>query len=361
MNHIFKIRDIPHGTAKLFFDESGNVDIQRYESSKYPIFKKILDQQLSFFWRPEEINLAKDASDFKTLTEAERHIFTSNLKRQIMLDSIQGRAPSLCYGRIVSDPVLESLIHTWTFFENIHSMSYTHIIRNVYPDPSKIFDEMKEIQEIVKCGDDISSYYDELSDSLNSDNLNHKKIATYLSLVATNALEQIRFQVSFACTFSFGQRNLMNGSSRIVKLIRQDESLHCGITQNLLKLLPKDDAYFEELSSSQVIKDQIKKIYYDVYQQEMEWIDYLFLKGPIFGLTKEELQNYLSWLTAKRMQGMGVDVTFDYPKKDPLPWMNRWIDSENDQPPPQEEEIVSYQTGTVDFNINDDEFKDFEL
>lgn len=358
---IFSLRDIDHNKAKIFFDESGTVDIQRYETSKYPIFKKLLDQQLSFFWRPEEINLSKDAADFKDLTEAEQHVFTSNLKRQILLDSIQGRGPSLCFGRVVSDPIVETLIHTWNFFENIHSLSYTHIIRNVYPDPSKIFDEMRDIEEIVRCGEDVSQYYDSMIEKLDDRYYSSfsKKYSTYMALVATNALEQIRFQVSFACTFSFGQRNLMSGSSRIVKLIRQDEALHCGITQNLLKVIVKEDEEFAKIAED--FKDAVSDIYHDVYKQELEWIEFLFQKGPIFGLTKEELELYLSWLTAKRMQGMGITPNFKFPKKDPLPWMARWIDTEGDQPPPQEEEIVSYQTGTIDFNINESEFEDIEL
>lgn len=350
--HIFKVRDIPHGTAKLFFDESGTVDIQRYETSKYPIFQKLLDQQQSFFWRPTEINLSKDAIDFKQFSRAKEHVFTSNLKRQILLDSVQGRAPSLCYGPIVSDPTLETLIHCWTFFEGIHSQSYTHILRNVYPNPSKVFDEMKEIREIVECGDSVSHYYDELLRYQKELPYGHKttKRALYRSLLETNALEQVRFQISFACTFAFGQQEEMVGSSKIVGLIRQDESLHCAITQNLLKFLPKDDEDFILIAEEE--RSTAKEIYENVRKQELEWIKFLFKEGPIFGLTEEELNNYLDWTVAKRMNQMGLEHNIQMPKTQPLPWLRRWTDGRTEQSAPQSTEIIQYQIGNIDMNID---------
>lgn len=355
---VFKIRNIPHGSAKLFFD--GNVDIQRYETSKYPIFAKLLDQQQSFFWRPTEINLSKDAIDFKQFSKAQEHVFTSNLKRQILLDSVQGRAPTIAYGPIVSDPTLEALIVWWTAMEVIHSQSYTHILRNVYPNPSKVFDEMKDIREIVECGDSVSIFYDELIERQNRLEYGHieTKRALYRSLLATNALEQIRFQVSFACTFAFGQQDLMIGSSKIIGLIRNDESLHQGITQNLLKYLPQDDEDFKRIAEEE--RQTAKQIYLDVHTQEKEWVDYLFQEGPIFGLTSEELKLYLDWLTDNRMQHFGLESPITAPKKKPLPWLRRWEDGKSDQVAPQEGEILSYQVGNVDMNISDNSI-DFDF
>lgn len=349
---VFKIRDVEHGKAKLFFDESGTVDIQRYETSKYPIFAKLLEQQQSFFWRPSEINLSKDSIDFKQFSKAQEHVFTSNLKRQILLDSVQGRAPSVAYGPIVSDPTLETLIHCWTFFEGIHSQSYTHILRNVYPNPSKVFDEMREIREIVECGDSVSVFYDELIERQNKLEWGHyeTKRALYRSLLATNALEQIRFQVSFACTFAFGQQDLMVGSSKIIGLIKNDESLHCGITQNLLKYLPQDDEDFIRIAEEELFT--AKEIYLDVHKQEKEWVDFLFQEGPIFGLTAEEVKLYLDWLVDNRMSHFGLKHDIAVPKKKPLPWLRRWEDGKSDQVAPQESEIISYQVGNVDMNID---------
>jgi ribonucleoside-diphosphate reductase beta chain len=220
---------------------------------------------------------------------------------------------------------------------------------------------MSEIKEIVECGNDVSVYYNKLLESFKTFKYGHyeQKKALYLSLIATNALEQIRFQVSFACTFAFGQRNKMEGSSRIVKLIRQDEALHCGFTQHILKQIVKEDLDFEKIQNSE--KEKVKEIYDSVLKQELEWIDYLFIKGPIFGLTQEELTTYLLWLSSKRYKMMDIQFDFVVGNKDPLPWMSKWINTEDDQPPPQEEELTSYQVGTVDYDIPDDAFKDFEI
>lgn len=346
---------------KLFFDQQGPVGVQRYDRINYPKLEKLYKQQRSFFWIPEEISIAKDAADFKEMSEAEQHIFTANIKRQIVLDSVQGRAPSLCFGPIVTNPTMEKIINIWTFFETIHSESYTHIIKNVYPDPSKIFDEMTTIEEIVNCGKDVSKYYDELSDAIKKHPYGsyEQKKAAYLALVAANVLEQVRFQVSFACTFNFGQRNVMEGSSRIVKLIRQDEAIHCGFTQQALKIIVEEDADFAKIAED--CKQLVKEIHDEVLQQEIEWIEYLFSKGPVIGLSKEELKAYLIWLTAKRMKKFGVTCDYDVPTKDPLPWMAKWLNSDDDQPPPQEEELTSYQQGTIDFTIADNAFDDFEI
>ena len=236
-----------------FFGEP--VNIARYDKQRYPIFEKLTDKQLSFFWRPEEIDLSRDGKDFKGLTDHEKHIFTSNLKRQILLDSVQGRAPSLAFLPICSLPELETWIQTWAFSETIHSRSYTHIIRNVYSDPSKVFDEMLDIQEIVDCAGDISKYYDDLIKLNNiavmdgmttAQKWAHKK-ALWLCLNAVNALEGIRFYVSFAGSWSFAEVKKMEGNAKIIKLIARDENVHLASTQNLLKILPKEDEDFARI------------------------------------------------------------------------------------------------------------------
>lgn len=355
---IFKIRDSKVATAKLFFDESGTVDFQRYEVVKYPQLQKLLKAQQSNFWLPEEINLSKDAARFKEFTEAEEHIFTSNLSRQIVLDSVQGRAPGLCFGPIVSDPIAELFINAWTFSEGIHSQSYTHMIKNVYANPSVIFDNIRNISAIVSCGADISKYYDDL---LNCQKIyvyadKRTKKAFYLAMVAANALEQIRFHVSFACTFSFANRGKIDGGGRIMVLIRQDEAIHCGFTQFVLRTLPKDDPDFIDIIEE--CKAEVEKIYRDVYKQEKEWIKYLFIKGPIVGLTEIELNQYLDWLVAGRMKMMGIVPDFEYPKKEPLSWMRKFFNEDgDDQPPPQEEELTSYQTGIVDMNLSQEDIE----
>ena len=258
MNSVFDInkKDSTHSNA--FFDQS--VSIARYDKQKYPWLEKLTDRQLGFFWRPEEIEIYKDSKDFKELTEHEQHIFTSNLKRQILLDSVQGRAPTMAFGPICSLPELETWITTWTFSETIHSRSYTHIIRNIYPNPSKIFDEITDIEEIVDCAKDISKYYDKLIE-LNSikekwiydvnkgvifDKYMHKK-ALWLALMSVNILEGIRFYVSFACSWAFAELKKMEGNAKIIKLIARDENLHLAGTQQLLKALVKEDEDFSRI------------------------------------------------------------------------------------------------------------------
>jgi len=244
-----------HTESKMFFDEEGGVTIQRYDTLKYRQFDKITDKQLGFFWRPEEVDVSRDSKDFRDLTEHEKHIFTSNLKRQILLDSVQGRSPNMAFLPVVSLPELETWIETWSFNETIHSRSYTHIIRNVYSDPSKVFDEMMNIQEIVDCAADISEKYDRFIEMASWYNLlgegehrvNGKKIVVdlyelkkllYLCMMSVNILEGVRFYVSFACSWAFAEVKKMEGNAKIIKFICRDENLHLGGTQQLLKRQP---------------------------------------------------------------------------------------------------------------------------
>ena len=305
-----------HTKALAFLDPSGGVSIQRYDMLKYKQFDKLTDKQLGFFWRPEEVDVLKDANDFKNLTEHERHIFTSNLKRQILLDSVQGRAPVEAFSPIVSIPELEAWIQTWTFSETIHSRSYTHIIRNVYADPSKVFDEMMEIGEIVDCADDISKNYDVLIEMTSYYNLlgegthtvNGKKVkiskyeikkSLYKTLMSVNILEGVRFYVSFACSWAFAELKKMEGNAKIIKLIARDENLHLASTQTLLKLLPKDDKDYIKIAKE--TEKECIKMFVDAVEQEKQWAQYLFKDGSMIGLNAQLLDDYIEWICCKRM------------------------------------------------------------
>ena len=262
-----------HLTRKMFFD--GGTDIARYDEVKWPQIEKITDKQLGFFWRPEEVDILKDANDFDALTESEQHIFTSNLKRQIVLDSVQGRCPNIAFLPLCSLPEVETWIETWSFFETIHSRSYTHIIRNVYPNPGEVFDNIMNIKPIVECGNDISKYYDQLMEDPNKKNL-------WLALNAVNALEGIRFYVSFACSWAFAELKKMEGNAKIIKFIARDENTHLASTQQILKILPQDDKDYVKIKKD--CEEEVLQIFKDVVQQEQDWADYLFRDGSMIGL-----------------------------------------------------------------------------
>ena len=287
-----------HTKATMFLDPSGGVSIQRFDTIKYKQFDKFTDKQLGFFWRPEEVDILKDASDFKNLTDFEQHIFTSNLKRQILLDSVQGRSPNLALLPIVSLPELETWIETWAFSETIHSKSYTHIIRNVYPDPSNVFDELLDIEEICDCADSITETYDKLIEynllreqgSKKYDVYEHKK-RLWLCLMSVNILEGVRFYVSFACSWAFAELKRMEGNAKIIKFIARDENVHLASTQTMLKLLPQDDKDFEKIKKETY--DEVTQMFLDAVEQEKAWADYLFKDGSIIGLNAELLKQYV--------------------------------------------------------------------
>lgn len=350
-----------HLERNCFFDEP--VDIARYDKVKYPQFEKLTEKQLSFFWRPEEFELSKDAKDFKGLTDHEKHIFTSNLKRQILLDSVQGRAPSLAFLPICSLPELETWIQTWTFFETIHSRSYTHIIRNVYADPSRVFDEMLDLPEILDCAGSISKYYDELIKWNNLafdpgefyNEYEHKK-ALWLCLNAVNALEGVRFYVSFACSWNFAELKKMEGNAKIIKAIARDENVHLASTQQLLKILPKEDPDFAKIAEE--TRDECIRMFYDVVDQEKAWAKYLFKDGSMIGLNEQLLCDYVDHIAAKRMGAVGLNGK---PGSNPLPWTQKWIAGSDVQVAPQETEITSYIVGSVKQDVTNETFKGFSL
>lgn len=360
----------------MFLDDNAT-SIARYDKVKYPQFDILTQQQLGFFWRPEEVPLLRDVKDFRDLKPHEQHIFTSNLKRQIVLDSVQGRAPIETFGPICSLPELENWLTTWTFSETIHSRSYTHIIRNVYSDPSVIFDDILNIPEIVDCAKDISKYYDELEKWNNRKswidindpdhwsaqqnkkqfNYQHKK-AIWMALNAVNALEGVRFYVSFACSFSFAENKTMEGNAKIIRFICRDENLHLASTQKMIMLLPTDDPDFATIRDD--CADEVKKMFESVVEQEKTWADYLFKDGSMLGLNANILKDYVEFIAHRRMKAIGIDSDYQI-KTNPLPWMNNWVSSANTQVAPQETTISSYIVGGINQDVTDDLFKDVEI
>lgn len=343
----------------------GPVLISRYDKQKYVWLEKLIKQQISFFWTPEEIDIFKDAKDFKSLAPHEQHIFTSNLKRQILLDSIQGRAPILAFGPICSIPELETWLTTWSFFESIHSRSYTYLIQNVYPNPSIVFDELTTIKEISDCAFDVSKHYDDLIYMNNSyhtdepiDRFDHKK-AIWLALMSVNILEGIRFYVSFAASWAFAEAKKMEGNAKIIKFISRDENLHLAGTQQLLKSLVQDDPDFATIKK-QTEMDCIA-MFIAAAEQEKGWIKYMFKDGSIIGLNERILTDYIEWLTNRRMVAVGYKPYYKTVASNPLPWTQKWIGGAEVQVAPQETEIVSYTTGSIKQDVSVDSFKGMKL
>jgi ribonucleoside-diphosphate reductase beta chain len=364
-----------HTQALAFLDESGAHPIQRYDVLKYRQFDKLTDKQLGFFWRPEEVDVLRDSKDFKELTEHEQHIFTSNLKRQILLDSVQGRSPNLAFLPIATIPELETWIQTWAFNETIHSRSYTHIIRNVYSDPSIIFDQLTDIKEIVDCAKDISRYYDDLIEMVQYYNLlgygthtvngntvvvdrRDLKKKLWLCLNSVNALEGIRFYVSFACSWAFAELKKMEGNAKIIKLIARDENVHLGSTQTLLKLLPQDDPDYASIKEE--TRAECELMFLAAAAQEKAWAHYLFKDGSMIGLNEQLLSQYVDWLTCKRMTAVGLNCGMK-PGSNPLPWTAKWIAGAEVQVAPQEVELSSYIIGGTVQDVDGNTFKGFSL
>ena len=378
---VLNTKDKDHLKRKAFFD--GGVGIQRYENVKYRVFDKLTDQQLGFFWQPQEINLIKDAKDFKDLTNHERHIFTSNLKRQILLDSVQGRSPNLAFLPCVSLPELETWIETWSFVETVHSRSYTHLIRNVYSNPSEVFDKILDIEEIGACANDIVKHYDDLVRLVNWYNLLGEgsysvirkdktrtktevnidlydlKKKLWLTIMSVNILEGIRFYVSFACSWAFAELKKMEGNAKIIKFIARDENVHLASTQQLIKLLPKDDKDFIKIAKE--TKAECIQMFQDAVEQEKDWADYLFKDGSMIGLNARLLKDYIEWIANKRMLAIGLQSSFKVPAANPLPWTQKWISGSEVQPAPQEVEISSYIIGGTKQDVEDDTFSGLSL
>ncbi len=373
---------IPNDAMKepMFF---GNpVNVARYDQQRFEVFEKLIEKQLSFFWRPEEIDVSRDRIDFMNLPDHEQHIFISNLKYQTLLDSIQGRSPNIALLPIVSLPELETWIETWSFSETIHSRSYTHILRNLFTDPGEVFEDIVTNEEIQKRASDIAGYYDALIhatqfmqlhglEQTNTDYINlhggketltlrSLKKKLYLCICSINALEAIRFYVSFACSFAFAERDLLEGNAKIIKLIARDEALHLNSTQQILNLWAdgKDDPEMAEIAIECFAEG--REIFMQAAEQEKEWAKYLFKDGSMIGLNEEILCQYVEYISNQRMQAIGYEAPFDV-KSNPIPWINHWLVSDNVQVAPQEAEISSYLVGQINSKVDSDDLSTFEL
>ena len=359
----------------MFFGQT--VNVARYDQQKHEVFEKLIEKQLSFFWRPEEVDVSRDRIDYAALPPHEQHIFLSNLKYQTLLDSIQGRSPNVALLPLISLPELETWIETWAFSETIHSRSYTHIIRNLVKDPAQVFDDIVVNEQIIKRADDIARYYDELISAtqlwqlfgegehqLNGHtvrvSLYELKKKLYLCLMSVNALEAIRFYVSFACSFAFAERELMEGNAKIIKLIARDEALHLTGTQHMINLLQsgKDDPQMAQIAAE--CRAESQALFIRAAEQEKEWADYLFKDGSMIGLNRDILCQYVEVITNVRLQAVGLDAPFAvWPN--PLPLINAWLSSDNVQVAPQEVEVSSYLVGQIDSELNAGDLDGFSL
>lgn len=354
-----------------------SVNVSRYDQQRFMAFEKLIEKQLSFFWRPEEVDVSKDRADWQSLTPSEKHIFISNLKYQTLLDSMAARSVNAVLLPLVSLPEVETWIETWAFSETIHSRSYTHILRNLFTDPSEVFDDIVVNPAILKRASSIAKYFDDVilttqllqSQGEGSYEIDGETIEVskrklkerlYLAICSVNALEAIRFYVSFACSFAFAERELLEGNAKIIKLIARDEALHLTGTQHILNnwMSGKDDPEMQEISEQ--FADQGKQIFLDVVEQEKEWAQYLFKDGSMIGLNAEILNQYIEYISNQRMVAIGFEPPFDI-KSNPLPWMNAYLVSDNVQVAPQESEISSYLVGQVDAEVSSDDFDDFDL
>ena len=360
----------------MFFGQP--VNVARYDRQKYEAFEKLIEKQISFFWRPEEIDVSRDRIDYANLPAHEKHIFISNLKYQTLLDSIQGRSPNVALLPLVSLPELETWIETWAFFETIHSRSYTHIIRNIVNEPSVVFDDIVQNEYILARAEDIACYYDDLIEYTQYFNLMGEGVHTvngktvkitlhelkkklYLCLMCVNVLEAIRFYVSFACSFAFAERELMESNAKIIKLIARDEALHLTSTQHMLNLMRSGAEGAEWTEIAAELQDKCFDLFVKAAEQEKEWATYLFKDGSMIGLNKDILCQYVEYITNHRMIAVGLSPAFPNATQNPIPWINAWLSSDNVQVAPQEVEISSYLIGQIDAEVSTEDLENFEL
>ena len=374
---VFNTNPVDSKKQPMFFGQP--LGLQRYDEYKYPVFEKLTQQQLGYFWRPEEVSLQKDRSDYKTLTKEQKHIYTSNLKYQIMLDSVQGRGPGMAFLPYCSLPELESAMTVWETMEMIHSRSYTHIIKNVYPDPSEVFNTILGDEKILKRAESVTSAYNELINHAHEyDSGNIWRMATeghpngtydrkelkrklYRAVLNVNILEGIRFYVSFACSFAFGELKIMEGSAKIISLIARDESQHLVLTQQIIKNWQEGDD--EEMV---VIADEEKQNIIDMFKaavdEEKSWAEYLFKDGSMIGLNEKLLSQYVEFIANRRLRAIGLEPQYDIPmRNNPLPWTQYWLNSKGQQNAPQETEIESYVVGGIKQDVEGDTFSGFSL
>ena len=353
--------------------------IQRYDSYKYPVFDKLTQTQLGYFWRPEEVSLQKDRADYQTLRPEQKHIFTSNLKYQIMLDSVQGRAPGMAFIPYCSLPELEACMEVWGFMEMIHSRSYTHIIKNVYSDPAEVLDTILEDDMILSRAETVTKAYDDFINHaqnfgssnmwehqldgvpLAQDDLYELKRKLYRAVMNVNILEGIRFYVSFACSFAFGELKLMEGSAKIISLIARDENQHLVLTQNIInKWKQGDDPDMVRIAEEE--EEWCYQAFEAAVNEERVWADYLFKEGSMIGLNAKLLTQYVEWVANRRMKSIGLKPIYDVPaRNNPLPWTEHWISSKGLQVAPQETEVESYVVGGIKQDVKKDTFAGFKL
>ena len=361
----------------MFFGQP--LGLQRYDEYKYPVFDKLTQQQLGYFWRPEEVSLQKDRADYKTLTKEQKHIYTSNLKYQIMLDSVQGRAPGMAFMPYCSLPELEGAMNVWQLMEMIHSRSYTYIIKNVYPDPGEVFDTVLGDERILSRADSVTSAYNDLINHAHEyDSGNLWRMATeghpngtydrkelkrklYRAIVNVNILEGIRFYVSFACSFAFGELKIMEGSAKIISLIARDESQHLVLTQQIIKNWEQGDDP-EMVTIAKEEKGHTIEMFKKAVDEEKAWAEYLFKDGTMIGLNEKLLSQYVEFIANRRMKAIGLDPIYDIgARNNPLPWTQYWLNSKGQQNAPQETEIESYVVGGIKQDVEGDTFSGFSL
>ena len=376
---VFNTEDVDTKKQPMFFGKP--LGVQRYDNFKYPAFENLTKQQLGYFWRPEEVSLQKDRGDYQTLNSVQKHIYTSNLKYQIMLDSVQGRAPGMAFLPYCSLPELESCMEVWSFMEMIHSRSYTYIIKNIYSDPSDVFDKILNDDKILSRAATVTKSYDDfineaqiwgqsslwrdMDKSLNTSlpvlEMKEVKRKLYRAVANVNILEGIRFYVSFACSFAFGELKLMEGSAKIISLIARDENQHLALTQNILNNWRKGD----DPEMAQIMKEEEEWTYqmFDkCVNEEKAWAEYLFQDGSMIGLNDKLLQQYVEFIANKRLRGIGLKPVYDIPlRNNPLPWTEHWISSKGLQVAPQETEVESYIVGGIKQDVKKDTFSGFKL
>ena len=374
---VFNTEEVETTKQPMFFGKP--LGIQRYDNYKYPVFERLTTQQLGYFWRPEEVSLQKDRSDYQTLRPEQKHIFTSNLKYQVMLDSVQGRGPGMAFAPYCSLPELEGCMKVWEFMEMIHSRSYTYIIKNVYSDPSEVFDTILKDDRILERALSVTQAYDAFINEaheydqsnmwkdgwkgsyVSQSTIYELKRKLFRAVANVNILEGIRFYVSFACSFAFGELKLMEGSAKIVSLIARDENQHLVITQQILnKWRDGDDPDMKKIFKEE--EPWFYKTFENAVNQEKLWSEYLFKDGSMIGLNEKLLQQYVEWIANKRMKAVGLKPVYDIAlRANPLPWTQHWISSKGLQVAPQETEVESYVVGGIKQDVKKDTFSGFKL
>jgi ribonucleoside-diphosphate reductase beta chain len=374
---VFNTQEVDTKKQPMFFGKP--LGIQRYDSYKYPTFDRLTTQQLGYFWRPEEVSLQKDRGDFQSLRPEQKHIFTSNLKYQTMLDSVQGRAPGMAFIPYCSLPELEACMEVWSFMEMIHSRSYTYIVKNVYSDPAEVFDTILRDEKILERAASVTESYDNFikhaqewgagcmwtesgrGSPSSAWCLKDLKKQLYRAVMNVNILEGIRFYVSFACSFAFGELKLMEGSAKIISLIARDENQHLVLTQTILNNWKKGD----DPDMIEIMKED-EEWTYEAFRkcvdEEKRWAEYLFKDGSMIGLNDKLLQQYVEWIANRRMKSIGLKPIYDIPaRNNPLPWTEHWISSKGLQVAPQETEVESYVVGGIKQDVEQDTFAGFKL